>query len=124
MKRVYEIKSGVLQTTQQILHRFSSNVKGNPKAAAKIGVNLDKIQHYVKQRKILDSLRQIRETGERTGEIVSDLLQFCRKSQSNTSSADLHKLIDKTLNLISQDHDLMSRLTFTVSKLTNYPAAN
>lgn len=102
----------MMHASQNIQRRFSASLPDNIKAAEKFGLNMADLVSYVEERRILETISEIRVAGERAASIVANMLQFSRKSESLHQSFDLSELIDKTLELASNDYDLKKKFDF------------
>ena len=103
---------GILQGAQNIIRRISPELKANEIVASKYGLNLDDLQAYMADRGILTFLKGIRESGERAAKIISNILQFSRRSESNIKSMDLAELLENTVELANNDYDLKKNYDF------------
>ena len=78
---------------------------------------LQDIREYLDKREIPRMLDGISNAGERAATIVSNMLSFARKSDSNFTPQNLGALIDKTLELATNDYDLKKRYDFRRIKI-------
>jgi len=104
--------SAILQGAQNTTRRLGTQVEKNHEVAAQLGIDLDKLQLYLSERKINDFLSHITESAARAADIVETMLRFSRKSESRKSSTDLNDLINSTLRLITKDYSLRHSPTF------------
>jgi len=65
----------------------------------------ENLDDYLKDRGVPVYLDGIRETGVRAAKIVTDLLNFSRKSASKVAPHDLNQLVEQTLTLAATDYD-------------------
>ena len=98
--------SGILVNVYNAHNRLFSTMDSNKIAARECGVELEQLQEYLEKRKISKMLEGIRESGKRAAFIVHNMLSFSRKSDKRMEKLDLSSLIDKTLELASNDYDL------------------
>ncbi len=98
--------SGILGNVYNVHNRLFSTMDSNKIAARECGVELEQLQEYLEKRKISKMLEGIRESGKRAAFIVHNMLSFSRKSDKRMEKLDLSSLIDKTLELASNDYDL------------------
>lgn len=103
---------GILQGLQNISRRFSSDLPKNLETARECGIDLASVRAYMEKRGILKFLEGIRESGERAARIVRNMLQFSRRSGSEMVPADLASLIERTVDLASNDYDLKKQYDF------------
>jgi len=103
---------GILQGAQNIKRRVSLDFPANIKAAEEVGCPLESIRAYLENRGIIRFLDGITESGRRAANIVSNMLEFSRRSEARRSSVDLGELIDKTIELAANDYDLKKKYDF------------
>ena len=103
---------GILQNTQNIVRRLSPTLPANQCIAQELGLDLEKVAEYMKQRKILHFLSRIKESGERAAKIVDNMLTFSRNSEPKKEMVNLRDLINKTVELAAHDYDLKKRYDF------------
>ena len=96
---------GILQGIQNIVRRISPDLPANLKAAEKAGCSIDSIITYMENRKIIKTLNGITDSGIRAASIVSGMLEFSRKSDSQKAPGDLRKIMDKATILAAQDYN-------------------
>lgn len=105
--------AGMIQTANVMKDRLTNeNMAANIRAAEAAGVELTVIREYMVSRGIPKMLDRICESGARAAEIVSNMLQFARKSSSSVSSHDLSEILDQCLELAGSDYDLKKRYDF------------
>ncbi|ABB37359.1 signal transduction histidine kinase, nitrogen specific, NtrB [Oleidesulfovibrio alaskensis G20] len=103
---------GILQGAQNIVRRISTEIKANHAAADEVGCDLTAIRAYMEKRGITRFLDGIQESGNRAAKIVSNMLEFSRRSESRRQLADMHALMDKTVELAANDYDLKKKYDF------------
>lgn len=99
----------ILQHAQNIERRVSGEIAANHKAALEVGVSLELVREYFKKRGIFDFIAHIRSAGMRASDIISNMLQFSRRSESGVESIDLSMLLDKVLELAATDYDMKKK---------------
>lgn len=102
----------MVQSAQNILRRVSSELPENQVVAARCGVSLAAVRDYLEQRRIIAFLEGIRESGQKASEIVDNMLNFSRKSESRKMWVQLTDLLDKTVSLAAHDYDLKKKYDF------------
>ncbi len=102
----------ILQGIQATLKRLSPALENNREEAERAGTNLEKILAYLTNREIMEYLNGIHDAGQRAAKIVSNMLQFSRRSESMVGPVDINLLIDKTLEIASNDYDLKKKYDF------------
>ncbi len=103
---------GMLQGVQNIQRRLSPGLKKNVQSALLHDIDLNNLQDYLKERKILDFIAGIIESGQRAAKIIKDMLLFSRKSESKMAPTDLLALMENVLDLAGKDYDLKKKHDF------------
>ncbi len=102
----------IMQATQNMQRRFSTELAANIKVAKDCGTDLSAIQNYIDQRCITEFMTDIHKAGGRAAEIVCNMLQFSRNSTVQKKMAELPSLIDKAVQLAASDYDLKKKYDF------------
>ncbi len=102
----------IVQCVQNTKRRLSGDIPGNLATAQKLGLELDAINRYLHERKILEYVDGISEAGSRAAKIVADMLQFSRKHDDDKTPSDLNLLIDEALEMVSKDYNLKKHYDF------------
>ncbi len=102
----------VLQGIQATLNRLSPAVARNREEAERVGTTLDTVLAYLTNREVMEYLAGIQEAGQRAAKIVSNMLQFSRRSESVIAPMDINQLIDRTIEIASSDYDLKKNYDF------------
>lgn len=103
---------GILQGAQNITRRLSPDLPANIKTAEKLGCSLDQIRTYMEERNIVRMLEGIQDSGMRAAKIVSNMLDFSRKSGTSMAPCELNDLVDTVLDLAASDYDLKKSYDF------------
>ena len=77
-----------------------------------MGTDIDVIAKYMEERQITSMIDGILEMADRASKIVSNMLNFSRKSKSEMVPEDLVDLVDKTIDLAAKDYDLKKQFDF------------
>jgi len=101
---------GILQSVQNIVRRISPELAANHEVAEKHGTDLKTIRAYLKDRRIIQFLQAIRESGERAAFIVSNMLTFSRRSESRMAPANPAQLVNRAVELAGHDYDLKKNM--------------
>ena len=106
--------AGMVQTAHVMAQRLSAsaNIPANQKAALAAGTDIEVIEHYMQTRGIFRMLDTITESGQRVAQIVSNILSFARKNDSDESVHHLDNILDKTIALAATDYDLKKEYDF------------
>lgn len=91
--------STVLHGVQNIQRRTSTDLPQNRKVARELGVELEQLHQYLAQRRVFHFLDDIREAGERSMHIVSNMLEFSRGNSRTHDHFDLVRIVRHTLEL-------------------------
>ena len=102
----------MMQSAQNIQRRLSPELSKNVDIADEVGLDLNLLQPYLDKREINAFIDGIRDAGTRAAKIISNMLQFSRKSESNMVPIQLNQLIDQTIELAYNDYDLKKRFDF------------
>jgi two-component system NtrC family sensor kinase len=102
----------ILQGAQNVLRRIDPSVQSNIDAAKECGIELAGLAKYFETRKITKFIQGIRDAGERAAQIVANLLQFSRRTNSTRSPNSLNEVINKSLELARTDYSLKKQTDF------------
>ena len=106
----------ILQSVQNIERRLSPELPRNFEVANHLDLDLVRMNRYLADREVYSFLKTIRDAGERSARIVSNMLGFSRSSQQH-SPTDLNALVNNCLELMDnhfeitrQDHKIHIKL--------------
>ena len=102
----------ILQGAQSMMRRMSPELEGNQQAARACGMDFEVLHCYLEQRHIFRYLDGMREAGLRAAQIVENMLNFSRKSESKFAPRNVRTLLDQTLELAENDYDLKKKYGF------------
>ncbi|UZJ45293.1 ATP-binding protein [Marinimicrobium sp. C6131] len=100
--------STVLHGVQNIQRRTSLKLEQNHKVARELGLDLAQLHQYLTKRRVFHFLEDIREAGERSMHIVSNMLEFSRGNNRAHEQFDLGRIIQHTLELSDNTLNLQS----------------
>jgi signal transduction histidine kinase len=109
--------AGILQNLQVIRNRITLHTDRNTAAAAKAGTSLEAIQAYMESRGLMNMIESISEAGLRAAKIVDNMLSFSRKDEAHFSPNSLEEIIERSLELASNDYNLKKRFDFRHVKI-------
>jgi PAS domain S-box-containing protein len=109
--------AGILQNLQVIRNRITLHTDRNTSAAAKAGTSLEAIQAYMESRGLMNMIESISEAGLRAAKIVDNMLSFSRKDEAHFSPNSLEEIIERSLELASNDYNLKKRFDFRHVKI-------
>ncbi len=111
----------ITQNAQVLAMRLGGNVPANLGQAEAVGCELKSIQTYMEKRGVFTLLDSIRESVTKATNIVRNMLEFSRRSESRKESAVLSEILDKALELASNDFDLKKKYDFRqIQIIKNY----
>ena len=108
---------GILLGVQNILRRLSPDFKVNQEKADEFDLNLDDIYKYLEKQKIIYFLEVIQRSGERASDIVTNMLNFSRRSDAEFLEGDIPDIIENTIELATNDYDLKKKYDFRHVKI-------
>lgn len=106
--------AGIIQNANVIQNRLYTNInmQANLNAAEKAGTNIVSIKKFLEIRSINNMLESINEAGQRVSLIVSNMLNFSRKSKNEQTYENISDLIENTLKLASTDYSSKEEFDF------------
>jgi len=107
----------ILQSAQNVKRRISPDLAQNEQAAARAGTTLEAIGEYFEERGLNEFLKDISDAGKRAAAIVTNMLNFSRKTESSMQPTDLADLIRRSIELAASDYDLKKRYDFRHIKI-------
>ncbi|MEN8153834.1 MAG: ATP-binding protein [Acidobacteriota bacterium] len=103
---------GIMLGVQNIMRRLSDDLPSNIEKANECGVDFNKITEYLEKQKIMYFLDVILRSGERASDIVTNMLNFSRRSGDQMIACDIDDVLDKTVELAANDYDLKKKYDF------------
>jgi len=107
----------IVQGCQNIIRRTNTVLPRNLIAADKVGVEIEQIQNYFKEREIDKIIASIGNAAGKASEIIKNMLQFSRKSESKKVNYRLDRLIEETIDLANNDYSLKKKYDFRSIKI-------
>ena len=104
--------AGILQSLQVIRNRVTDETDRNMEAARKAGTSLPAIRKYMESRDLIKLMTSISEAGRRASKIVDNMLSFSRKDESHFEPNDLAEIIERSVELASNDYNLKKHFDF------------
>lgn len=112
--------ASIMQNIQVIANRTKTGQRKNGQAAEELGISMEQVSGYMEKREIYPMINSIMDSSKRAAKIVENMLNFSRKSTSETSQVDLPELLDQTIELAANDYDLKKNFDFKHIKLTRH----
>ncbi|SME92480.1 PocR ligand-binding domain-containing protein [Desulfovibrio gilichinskyi] len=104
--------AGIIGYAYNIKNRLFGDLEKNSDTAQKCNISLPNLQEYLTRREIPRMVDGIINAGHRASLIISNVLNFSRKSESNFTEHSLIDLLDNTLELIENDYNLNKKYDF------------
>jgi len=102
----------IVQGCQNIIRRTSPSLPKNAEYAAKIGIRMEDVEKYFNERQIYEIISSIQLAAEKSSEIIKNMLQFSRRSESKKVLYSLIKLVEETVELAYSNYDLKKLYDF------------
>ena len=110
--------AGILQGVQSVLRRLSPDLEANRLAASRAGLDMNVLAAYLADRDLIPMLRSIQESGVRAAKIVTNILEFSRRSDMSKAQVPLAQMVDKALELVVSEFDLTKKYDFRHIRIT------
>lgn len=91
--------AGILHHVQNIKRRTSPDLATNRECAENLGLKIEDVYQYLFERNILSFLDNIQIAGERSSQIVNNMLNFARTSPATFVETDMQELIAHSVEL-------------------------
>ncbi|KAF0234388.1 MAG: sensor histidine [Desulfovibrionaceae bacterium] len=104
--------SAIMQSAQVLQRRLLQDNAINHAKAQEAGCTFESISNFLQARDVPSMLAGILESGVRAARVVSGMLEFSRRVESNRSYVQLGSLLDKAVELSSNDYDLKKKYDF------------
>lgn len=98
--------SAILHGIQNIYRRTSPELAQNHKVAESLDITVDKVHSYLQARDIFKFLDGIREAGDRSAKIVTNMLEFSRSNSRSHKPTNLAQLLEHSLELAHNSFEL------------------
>ncbi len=109
--------AGILQNVQVIQNRIRPELPMNRQVAAECNISMEEVYCYIERRGLLTMLDTIHQTGRRAAKIVSNMLEFSRKTEGQTRPENLARLLDATIELAANEYDIAKHYDFKKIKI-------
>ncbi|MDP3429369.1 MAG: ATP-binding protein [Desulfomicrobium sp.] len=119
----------IMVSTQNLMQRTRPDFPKNIEVAKKIGLDMNLLDLYMRQRRIHDFVRNIQDAAVRAADIIRHMLDFSRRSESKRAICDLRGIIERALHLAGNDYDLNKNYDFKKIELiwdcdSNFPSVS
>lgn len=102
----------IVQSVQGMQRRFDPGLAANRAEAEALEIDLEAVQEYMSRRNILRYLDGVMEACTRATDIVRNMLNFSRKSDSGIIDQDVAALVRQAISLAEKDYDLKKKFDF------------
>ena len=109
--------AGMLQNVQVMRNRILDDIPRNRQEAEACGLDREAMRCYMERREIFTMIEAVLESGERAANIVTNMLNFSRKSDVGIEPHDIARLMEATLELAVNDYDLKRKYDFRKIKI-------
>jgi signal transduction histidine kinase len=107
----------VLQAAQNLVQRTRADFKKNLDVAAALGLDMNLVQSYMRERKLDVFIADIQSAAVRASAIIRHMLDFSRSSESRRKVCDIPGIVDKAITLAGSDYDLKKSYDFKRIKI-------
>lgn len=94
---------------QNLERRLLPDLPGNRTVAGRIGISMEQLDSYLREREIPLFIAHIDQAARRISTIVNNMLQFSRHSGTARQPTDMHRLVNHAVELARNDIDLRKR---------------
>lgn len=98
--------SAILHGVQNILRRTTPGLAKNNVVAKKYNTEITSIHQYLMEREIFTFIDGIRDAGERSAKIVTNMLEFSRSNSREHNQINIEELMEHTLSLAENTFEL------------------
>jgi len=108
----------ITQGIQNVFRRIDPNMKKNVEIAESLGLDLNIMNEFLVDRKVITFLNGGLQAVTRAAQIVKNMLMFSRKSDTRPTLTSLEELIDNAISLGSSDYDMKKKYDFKFIDIT------
>ncbi|MDR3581357.1 MAG: PAS domain S-box protein [Oryzomonas sp.] len=102
----------IVQNLQVLEQRFSPRYSRNIEVAEQVGLDFGLLLKYLERQEIFDFINGMKDAGKRASKVMTNTLQFSRKSGEGHQSVFLPAVCDQALEMTENDYDLKKRYDF------------
>jgi PAS domain S-box-containing protein len=102
----------ILQNAQTLAQRMDCAFPKNLQTAEAVGLDLAKLEAYSKARRLDMFIADIQSAAIRAASIIRHLLDFSRRSESRRAVCQIESILERAINLASNDFDLKKSFDF------------
>jgi PAS domain S-box-containing protein len=102
----------IMVTSQNLVQRTRPDFPKNVEAARSIGLDMDLLDRYMRDRGLYGFIDNIQQAALRAADIIRHMLDFSRRSESRRKVCDLKTVIERSIFLAESDYDLKKNYDF------------
>ena len=102
----------IVQNLQVLERRFSPKFPRNMEIAEEAGIVFERFLDYLERQEVFDFITGMRDAGRRASKVMTNMLQFSRKSNGWHQPASLPAVCDQAIEMTESDYDLKKRYDF------------
>ncbi|WP_444996557.1 PAS domain-containing sensor histidine kinase [Aliikangiella sp. IMCC44359] len=102
----------IMQSTQNIKRRLSKELARNQLIANETQIDLNALNEYLTQQRILEFLDGILQSGERAARIVGDMLSFSRPANQESTLVSVDETLDAAVRLSAKNYNQRKKFDF------------
>jgi len=102
----------IVQGCQNIIRRTSNELEKNLEAADKVGITIEQLNEYMTEREIFRILSSVKNAASKAHEIIRNMLQFSRNSESKKIEYNINDLLNETVDIAYNDYNLKKKYDF------------
>lgn len=104
--------AAILGNARLMRKRLLEESGRNRRTAEECGADFDRVRDYVRGRGVDAMLDAVIDSGERAGQVVTNMLGFSRKADGARRKEDVARILDKAVELVRSGHDLEHSYNF------------
>ncbi len=102
----------IVQNLQVLERRFSPGFQKNIEIAEQVGIEFKRLHAYLDRQEVFDFISGMRDAGRRASKVMTNMLQFSRKSEGLYQPVSLPVICDQAIEMTESDYDLRKRYDF------------
>ncbi|WP_229591280.1 PocR ligand-binding domain-containing protein [Pseudodesulfovibrio sediminis] len=104
--------AAILGSAHLLRKRLLEETKLNKRVAADCGITFDAVAEYADKRDVRAMIESIITSGERAGNVVTNMLGFSRMSDGCCRDENVAEILDNAVELVKSGHDLKQSYNF------------
>lgn len=109
--------AAIVQSLQVLQNRMTVGLAKNETVALECGTTIQAINDYIHKRGLANIIQNISNEGKRASKIVINMLNFSRKSTQVSQKVHLANMMDKSIELASNEFSLKKKYDFRSIKI-------